>query len=474
MPAGRVKRIDEQRNVAYIVRRGRTLAAPLSEVEPKARVPNARVEFRLLRQHGEESAADVRLRSGTRSNRRQRRFGDLTGARRPGAKVATTASQRLGVDASTPPFQVIEAWLEAMAEWDLDGAVALYRPDAVVHAPDGDLSGHHRLRAELERSPLAGLEPDDAELYGLGRYVRVDCPVDGVDHGVSSVVERGEIVEQWVDLEPDRDGGAGTETAPPFQFAIRGEVGDDTREYARTRIDHLIDTVGRPVRFVRVKLTVVDNPAAERPAMAEVVLDLDRTIVRAHAEAPTFTEAVDRVVDRLQGRIRHDRSRRRARQRGREVANGSRWATLPIGPPEPEPRPAGPDRPEIVRHRSFAPDDLTIDEAAWDLDMLDYDFLLFVEAESGSDAVLTTDEEGSLVIQFRQPVDLDPADCVIDVLTAEGPPPSLRPSEAIEFLETMRNRFVFFVDPESGRGNVVYRRHDGHYGLITPADEKRE
>ncbi|MDH4280906.1 MAG: nuclear transport factor 2 family protein, partial [Acidimicrobiia bacterium] len=218
MPAGRVKRIDEQRNVAYIVRRGRTLAAPLSEVEPKARVPNARVEFRLLRQHGEESAADVRLRSGTRSNRRQRRFGDLTGARRPGAKVATTASQRLGVDASTPPFQVIEAWLEAMAEWDLDGAVALYRPDAVVHAPDGDLSGHHRLRAELERSPLAGLEPDDAELYGLGRYVRVDCPVDGVDHGVSSVVERGEIVEQWVDLEPDRDGGAGTETAPPFQF----------------------------------------------------------------------------------------------------------------------------------------------------------------------------------------------------------------------------------------------------------------
>ncbi|MDH4278712.1 MAG: HPF/RaiA family ribosome-associated protein, partial [Acidimicrobiia bacterium] len=299
-------------------------------------------------------------------------------------------------------------------------------------------------------------------------------PVDGVDHGVSSVVERGEIVEQWVDLEPDRDGGAGTETAPPFQFAIRGEVGDDTREYARTRIDHLIDTVGRPVRFVRVKLTVVDNPAAERPAMAEVVLDLDRTIVRAHAEAPTFTEAVDRVVDRLQGRIRHDRSRRRARQRGREVANGSRWATLPIGPPEPEPRPAGPDRPEIVRHRSFAPDDLTIDEAAWDLDMLDYDFLLFVEAESGSDAVLTTDEEGSLVIQFRQPVDLDPADCVIDVLTAEGPPPSLRPSEAIEFLETMRNRFVFFVDPESGRGNVVYRRHDGHYGLITPADEKRE
>ncbi len=474
MPAGRVKRIDTQRDVAYIVRRGRTLAAPLSEVEPKARVPNARVEFRLVRQHGDESAANVRLRRGTRTNRRQRRFGDLTGASRPGAKVATTASQRLGVDASTPPFQVVEAWLEAMGDWDLDGATALYRPDAVVHTPDGDVGGLHRLRGALERSPLAGLDPDAADLYGLGRYVRIDCAVDGVDHGASFVIDRGEIIEQWVDLEPDGDRSAAGDARPPFQLVIRGTVGEDTRRYARTRIGHLVDTVGRPVRFIRVKLTAVDNPGNERPAMAEVVLDLDRIIVRAHADAPTFTEAVDRVVDRLQVRIRHDRSRRRARQRGRDPINGSQRSPLPPPPAGFEPGSVKPDRPEIVRHRSFAPDDLTIDEAAWDLDMLDYEFLLFVEADSGDDAVLSVGDDDLLVIQFRQPVEGDPADCVTDVLTAEGPPPSLRPSEAIELLEATRNRFVFFIDPGSGRGNVVYRRHDGHYGLITPADEQRE
>jgi hypothetical protein len=27
-------------------------------------------------------------------------------------------------------------------------------------------------------------------------------------------------------------------------------------------------------------------------------------------------------------------------------------------------------------------------------------------------------------------------------------------------------RFVFFVDPDSRRGNVVFRRYDGNYGLI--------
>ncbi|MBO1414556.1 sigma 54 modulation/S30EA ribosomal C-terminal domain-containing protein, partial [Streptomyces sp. FH025] len=29
--------------------------------------------------------------------------------------------------------------------------------------------------------------------------------------------------------------------------------------------------------------------------------------------------------------------------------------------------------------------------------------------------------------------------------------------------------FVFYTDTSTGRGNVLYRRYDGHYGLITPA-----
>ncbi len=467
MPAGRVKRIDEKRKVAYLVRRGRTIAAPLSEVDPKARVPNARVEFRLVRHHGEESAAEVRLRSGTRTSRRQRRFGDLTGARRPGSKVATSTASEYGIDTSSPPFRVVGAWLEAMGDRDLDGAVALYRPDATLHAPESDLSGSHRLRAALERSPLAGLDADAAEVYGLGRYVRVDCPCDGQDHGASFVVDRGEIVEQWIDVDPVDAVDRPTRPAPPLQLVFRGTVAEDTRAYARTRLDHLIDTVGRQVRFVRLKLSAVDNPANERPAMAEVVLDLDRTIIRAHAAAPTFTEAIDRVVDRLQVRIRHDRSRRRARQRGRHSIGG---------PESPRPIPARRDptdtvRPQIVRHRSFAPDELTIDEAAWDLGMLDYEFLLFVDADTSDDALLVRDEHGDLILQFRRPGDHHAPGAVADVVTADSPPPILDQAEAVELLEATGERFAFFVDRWSDRGNVVYRRLDGDYGLITPPTE---
>jgi hypothetical protein len=29
---------------------------------------------------------------------------------------------------------------------------------------------------------------------------------------------------------------------------------------------------------------------------------------------------------------------------------------------------------------------------------------------------------------------------------------------------------VFFADETTGRGNVLYHRYDGHYGLITPVE----
>jgi len=36
--------------------------------------------------------------------------------------------------------------------------------------------------------------------------------------------------------------------------------------------------------------------------------------------------------------------------------------------------------------------------------------------------------------------------------------------------ERHRKPFVLFTDPDTARACVAYRRYDGHYGLITPAD----
>ena len=56
------------------------------------------------------------------------------------------------------------------------------------------------------------------------------------------------------------------------------------------------------------------------------------------------------------------------------------------------------------------------------------------------------------------PVEIDPT-----------PAPRLTTDEAVEHLDVSGAPFVFYQEAESGRGMVVYRRLDGHYGAIRPA-----
>jgi len=36
-------------------------------------------------------------------------------------------------------------------------------------------------------------------------------------------------------------------------------------------------------------------------------------------------------------------------------------------------------------------------------------------------------------------------------------------------LEALGQPFLFFLSSETGRGNLIYHRYDGNYGVITPA-----
>jgi hypothetical protein len=49
--------------------------------------------------------------------------------------------------------------------------------------------------------------------------------------------------------------------------------------------------------------------------------------------------------------------------------------------------------------------------------------------------------------------------------------PTLSLDDAEELLDGSEASFVFFVDADAGRGRVLYRRYDGHYGLIVAVDD---
>ncbi len=467
MPDGRVQRIDDENGVVFVIMRGRTYGADLADVESKARVPNARVRFDLVRRQGTERATNVRLRSGTRTSRRQRRFGDLTGARRPGAKAPTIASRSYGIDVTTQPFRVATTWLQAVTDRDDDGAVSLYLSGATLHTAAGSGSGRRHVRAELEKLDLHDVDRDGAQLSGRDGSVVIDFDDRAGHHTTALIIEHGHIVEQWIDVEPPDPDLQQADDLRPVELVHRGSVPAVAESYAEERIQSFVEHLNHPYRHARFKLTGAENPTVDRPAMAQATVELDRFVLRAHSTAESFATAIDEVIERLGAQLASQRDRERHNPVGRMALPGT-WRHANLARPEQTYFDRPPSEREIVRHKSFAADELTIDEAAWDMAMLDYDFFLFVELESGQDSLIERHGDGSVLLHRLDPPAADVTTPAIDHELVTSTPPDLRVSAAIELLNQSGAPMLFFRNAVSGRGNVIYRRYDGHYGLITP------
>lgn len=252
------------------------------------------------------------------------------------------------------------------------------------------------------------------------------------------------------------------------QAETRGAVPEGAVRFAVDRVSSLLRMASEPVLFARVKLSMAADPAVQRPAVAEVNIDLNGRLIRAQAAGVTLRESVDRAGGRL--RIRLERAARNwgAIRGSRPVMQPGEWRhqSLPSVPLPYYPRP--PQDRAVIRRTSYAPARKTPDEAVADAELLGYDFLLFSEKSTGEDSVVYRSGEGyRLALARRRARRLGPVSPSIRVSTT--PVPRLSVAGATNRLETAGQPFVFFVNSQNGRGNLIYHRYDGHYGLIEPA-----
>lgn len=258
-----------------------------------------------------------------------------------------------------------------------------------------------------------------------------------------------------------------------ISISTRGPVPEKAADYAREKIAAAAAPVSDPVLFAEVKLQE-SRPARDRPSVAEATLDVNGRPVRAQVAAADPFQAIDLLVDVLGGRLRRyqERQNREGRERYRtgESTDGE-WqrGNLPTSRPEFFDRPY--DERELVRTKSFGAIPTTLDEAVLDLEVLGHDFHLFSDATTGTDSVVFYKGGGtSLGVQLPEGATGDPTDGAAAEVELVAPAPTLSRTDAIERLESGNEKFVFFVEEGTGRGSVVYRRYDGHWGLITTHD----
>ncbi len=241
-------------------------------------------------------------------------------------------------------------------------------------------------------------------------------------------------------------------------------------DYARSKIGELGRYTSRPVLQARVKLTRHRDPAVQRPVVAQANLDVDGRLVRAQVQAETAREAVDLLAARLRRRLERAAEHWEARRGELPSTRSHEWRHDSEPPHRPNyfPRPA--DERRVIRRKSFTMAPCTIDEAAREMELLDYDFHLFTEQGTGTAAVLYRAGATGYRLALVAPALADQlSPYALPVTISRQLVPCLTEEEAANRLGLLGLPFLFFIDAAQGRASVLYHRYDGHYGLITPA-----
>jgi ribosome-associated translation inhibitor RaiA len=250
-------------------------------------------------------------------------------------------------------------------------------------------------------------------------------------------------------------------TPDEVTVVVDGPVPDRMRAIAQEKVSSATRLSGRNIVEATVTLRELSNRTSPEPSRAEVALRIPRAIVRAVGDGATPNEALDLAVARIERRIVDQINRWDDRSRWTGVIDQQRRAgsesdvAQRVGGPPPDER-------QVVRRKTFAIAPATVDEAAYDMQAVGHDFYMFNDAASGQPAVIYRDDASGFHVSGLAD------DAVLPHgVHADPAPPTLDETAARRRLDDGGEPFVFFIDRETRQGNVLYRRRDGHYGLIT-------
>ena len=250
------------------------------------------------------------------------------------------------------------------------------------------------------------------------------------------------------------------------EVTTRGHVSQRARGHAQKEVAALERYVKGPVLAARVVLVQEANPRIATPARAEAELDLQGRFIRARSAAPSMGAAVDEVAERLKRQLRRHVDRLVDSHREPTVPSVGEWSHRSWSPPH-RPNFERPiDEREIIRRKSFAFGPMPVEQAADTLEDLDHEFFLFHDAESDADVVLYWRDDGLLAMIVPSWVESSSGYGPLRVRSRYSS--RLELQAAVAEMNATGHRFLFFENAATGRGNVIYSRYDGHYGLIEP------
>jgi ribosome-associated translation inhibitor RaiA len=231
----------------------------------------------------------------------------------------------------------------------------------------------------------------------------------------------------------------------------------------RTGILELTELQEKPVSHARITLRRGLGQHGARHYVADASVIVDGRTIAAHAMGGSANEATKAVRNRLRRQLHRVLNKARDQQR-----RGVTVAPLPRNlsyRPQEGVKPAPLRR--IVHRRTYLQTPLGTVEAVDDLLDIDGDFMLFVHARTHEDVVVYLRDDGRIGLLFPEGSRLADEDDIVVPKPSRYPAPIFLSAARTE-MDFLDHRFLYFTDAADGRGQVIYLRHDGDYGLVEP------
>ncbi|MFB2882021.1 ribosome hibernation-promoting factor, HPF/YfiA family [Floridanema aerugineum] len=178
------------------------------------------------------------------------------------------------------------------------------------------------------------------------------------------------------------------------------EITDAIREYVHQKLEKATSHYLNVTNEIDVHLSVARNPRINDRQIAEVTVYANGTVIRAEEGSETLYASIDLVADKIARKLRKYKEKRldkKTQTKTVEVVEQQPVTPDLIGDRTPE-LPS-----EVVRTKYFAMPPMTISEALEQLQLVDHDFYMFCNAETGEINVIYERNHGGYgVIQPRR------------------------------------------------------------------------
>ncbi len=179
------------------------------------------------------------------------------------------------------------------------------------------------------------------------------------------------------------------------------EITDAIREYVHQKIEKAVNHFQSLTTEVDVHLSVARNPRITSKQAAEVTIYANGSVIRAEESSESLYASIDLVADKIARQLRKYKERRQDKKAHVPTPDVELEEQTPlvadlIGDRTPQ-LPT-----EVVRTKYFAMPPMTMTEALEQLQLVDHDFYMFCNAETGEINVIYERNHGGYgVIQPR-------------------------------------------------------------------------